>query len=186
MQSMGFTSFGLRALLVTLACVWASYANGQTICSRPNSIGTVQRLPQDDESQNVNFIRTDLLPYEHAIADDARKPDIISFNRDVLLPSVVATGSEVSVSGADLLIQSVICIRYRLEMLGLVLQSGGRPLPDSLVGVEVVRSGATTLLFGHLQRMEAGEVRRVLLSSSVPLGDAQTLTLKVHLGRRQP
>jgi hypothetical protein len=143
-------------------------------------------LPHNGGGRDVDFVRTQLLPYEHATADDTARPDLLSLNTDVLLSSAAAMGGDVSIGGSDLLILSVICVRYRPEMLGLVLQNGDGPLPDSLVDVEVVRGGATILLFCRLQRMEAGEVRSVILSSSVPLGAAQRLTLRVRRGGARP
>jgi hypothetical protein len=180
MQSTCCTRSGLSAVLVTLACIGSTHVNGQAICGNPNSTGAVQSLPQNGGGRGVDFVRTDLLPYEHASTDDAAKPDLISFNMDVLLSSAAATRGDVSVGGSDLLIRSVICIRYRPELLGLQLENRGGPLPDSLISVEMIGGGATALLFGRLQRMEAGKVMSVLLSSSVPLGDAQKLTLRVH------
>jgi hypothetical protein len=110
--------------------------------------------------------------------DSAGALSLVSLDDDVLWPSEAAARGSVSASPPSLHVRSVLCVRHRPEMLGLMLQNGGPPRPEGWTRVEVSHDGAIAVLFGRLPGMDAGEARPILISASILLGDAQRVTIQ--------
>ena len=183
MKRLGRTISGAAALLIAAGCGWPTEARGQAICGNSNALGTAQGPRESDGARNTDFVRIDLLSLEHAVADDASKPNLVSLDSDVLWPSGAAARGDVSLRTSGLRIRSLVCIRHKPEMLGLAIQNVGHALSDSRIRVEVVHGETTDVLFGRLLSMEAGETREFLFSASIPLGSARTMA--IHVGPKR-
>lgn len=162
---------GLPVLLIAAACAWPVGASGQAICgARPERPASSAR--------GTDFVRTDLMPREYTATDSAGALSLVSLDGDVLWPSEAAARGGVSASLPSLHVRSVLCVRHKPEMLGLVLQNAGPARPEGWVRVEVSHDGTVVVLFGRLPGMDAGEAKPILLSSSIHLGGAQGVAIQ--------
>jgi hypothetical protein len=183
-------AYSIPALALLLAAaLWALGAEAsradESVCAQAAPTG-VEGLELGQVKGETDFIRVDVLPHEQLGGDGPHEGEIVSFHQDVLLRSPASEHGVVVFRSSNLHVNSIICIKYRPEMLALVVQNAGATLLDVVMRAEVIRDGATSVLYGRLPPFDTGEKRSLLLSSSTLLADADEITLEIQSSDGNP
>jgi hypothetical protein len=180
MQHLRWISPELAAPLVAAVCACAAPAHGGEVCGDATGTAPVPGRPADGRPRDTDFLSSDLLPPERFAPADGAEPGVVSLNEDVLRLGGEASRAAVASRTPGLRIRSVLCIRHRPEMLGLLLENASPGPLGGRARVEVTMAGVTAVLFTRLPGLAAGEARHVLLSSSTPLAGAATVSLQLQ------